>query len=135
MPKTYIVEQGDDLYTIAGKFGFRDTKKIVAANGSLDRTAEVLNPGDVVSIPDLEPGAMSAKEKQTTRFRLTTPLRSVKLPLKDDEGNAISGKDYELILGDVHLKGTTGGDGVVAAEVAWRERYASLLIDKPSSGA
>jgi hypothetical protein len=42
MPRTYVVKQGDDLYTIAGQLGFADETKIVAANSDLTRKPGIL---------------------------------------------------------------------------------------------
>jgi hypothetical protein len=129
MPKTYIVEQGDDFITIAGKFGFHSAAKIEAANPDLGRKAHLLYPGDVVTIPDVKPVAMSAKEKSRTKFKLTQPRRTIQLVQRNWAGEPIVDKKYQVFARDEYRAATTGADGLVTAEFSWRDRHATLVID------
>jgi len=132
MPRNYIVEQGDDLVGIAGRFGFADVAKIEAANPDLDRKPGVLHPGDELRIPDLTVTKLDARKECKNSFKLTSPRRKLKIPLKDGEGKPIANAKYTLgFSGEKTMPrdGTTDGNGVIEVEVSWRETALVLAVD------
>jgi hypothetical protein len=132
MPKNHTVQQGEDLFTIAGKYGFADASKIEQANASLDRKASILHPGDRLTIPDVRPKPLSAQEKSKNKFLLTSPKRTIKFPLEDTEGKPLAGAKYTIVVGGdraISLDGTTDASGMVEAELPWRETEATLVLE------
>jgi hypothetical protein len=132
MPRNYIVEQGDDLVGIAGRFGFADVAKVKAANPDLDRKPGVLHPGDKVTIPDLAVTKLDARKEYKNSFKLTSPRRKLKIPLKDGEGKPIANAKFTLgfsVENYMPREGTTDGNGVIEVEVSWRETELVLAVD------
>ncbi len=113
--KKHIVVQGEDAYTIAARYGFKDEKKLLAANRELfaSRKAEVLAPGDVLVIPDFTAKAFSAKDKSVNKFKLTRPRRLLKIPLKDHEGKPLEDVPWKIEVGNLTFQGRTDAQGII----------------------
>jgi hypothetical protein len=135
MSQIYIAEAGDDLFTIAGRFGFADEKALLSANQDLmsHRKANLLYPGDKVTIPEKKPGSYSASEKKTNTFVLKAPVRTLKLSLKDGKGAARSGCKYVLTVGADSIEGTTDASGKIEAELSWKVTTATLTLEDGAS--
>jgi hypothetical protein len=132
MPRSYVVEQGDDLIGIAGRFGFADVEKIKSANPDLGRKAEVLYPGDVVTIPDLTVTKLDGKKESKNVFKLQSPRRKLKIPLQDVDGKPMAHAKYTLAFTDEHCMprdGTTDAGGIIDVEVSWKETEVAVALE------
>ncbi len=105
MPKSHAVAAGDCIASIAQANGFADYKRIFDddANRALRQerpNPNVLSEGDVVVIPDPLPKTVTLEAGTTHEFVLAGVKTLVRLDLFDDRGEALSGWDYELTVGN-----------------------------------
>jgi N-acetylmuramoyl-L-alanine amidase len=123
MGRKHSVRQGECMARVADRFGLRDPGSIFdhPENAELKRKRKnpnVLLPGDIVDIPELEPKTVYRGTGALHRFVVRTARRHVRIALRDHGGNPVEGADYELEIGGVVLVGRTDGDGVIDADVA-----------------
>lgn len=135
MSKIHIVEQGECLSSIAGKYGFQNYRAIYehADNADFRRrrpNPNLIYPGDELVIPEAPLEVFVCKTGQLNRFVVKRPERKLHLKLRDGEGEAIAGADYELsIEGDPDpRKGQTGNEGEVEELIPFDATSAKLLI-------
>ncbi len=123
MPKQHRVKQGDSLYTIAKEEGFLNWRSIYDApeNESLRvlrPNPQVLLPGDVVVIPDVElPGTPLSLDKRTVvamRKRGVQPLRIV---LRREDGAPLAGQEYQMTFDGGNVRGKTDAKGLLREEI------------------
>jgi N-acetylmuramoyl-L-alanine amidase len=113
MPSKHVVQQGEDLFVIAARYGFRDYRTIYddAANAelrSLRPNPQVLFPGDVIAIPDREPRVEEGDTGRRHRFFVRAPQRLLRLRLRDPFGEPLVNEPYELVVDGVSV-----GSGLV----------------------
>ncbi len=115
MPKRHTIEQGACISSIALEYGFApETIWKEAANAALKdlrQDPNVLNPGDVLTIPDLRPKTESGATEQKHRFlRRGVPAKLRFRAMIDDQ--PIADEIYELhVQGQEVREGRTGADG------------------------
>lgn len=116
MSQNYNVRQGDHLFGIAAKFGFRDYRIIWddAKNAALKQKRQnphVLYPGDVVYIPDKKEKKESIVTTKVHRFRLNEEPLNLRIVLRDFDNEPIPNMDCELeVEGHVYkLKSNSKG--------------------------
>jgi peptidoglycan hydrolase-like protein with peptidoglycan-binding domain len=137
MPRDYVVEQGDDLIGIAGRFGFADTKKIEDANADLmkKRARGLLYPGDAIQVPDLTVTKLDGSAKKSNKYKLTSPTRKLKIPIQDGQGKALADEKYTMGFSDERYlprQGTTDSSGIIELEVSWKETEVVLALGERS---
>jgi N-acetylmuramoyl-L-alanine amidase len=133
MAETYIARKNDCMASIAKKFGFGDYKIIYnhPQNAELKRkrpNPNLLVEGDKVFIPDKNLGEESCATEQKHRFELKQPKTKLRLVIKDDQGNPISGKRYELKIGDKVFKGNTDGKGFFEQQIPAEATKGTLKV-------
>lgn len=134
----YVVRAGDCTASIGRQFGLPwKTIWDHPANAELKRLREdpgVLQPGDVVEVPERQRRYEQARTGTSARFVLTLPPVELRLRLQAS-GVARSGKDYVLELEDGSLReGKTDGDGCVIEQVPASARRVTVRMEIPGMG-
>jgi len=123
----------DDMVWIAQKAGRRNWKAIYdhADNDSLKKKRDdphVLQEGDEVVIPPVEPKEHDAHTNKEFVFILPTPKVYVRLRLYDTDDAPYADKRFVLTVGNDKYPGTTKPDGLVEALVSLTARTAELYL-------
>lgn len=116
----YVVKQGDCFNSIATDNGFLwETLWNHGANAELKRLRKdpsVVNPGDVVRIPDKQLKQESGATEQRHRFKKKGTPAKVKIQVKrNDEPRA--NQPYTLVIDGRTKSGTTDGQGMVEMQI------------------
>ncbi len=123
MPKQHRVKQGDSLYTIAKEEGFLNWRSIYDApeNESLRvlrPNPQVLLPGDVVVIPDVElPGTPLSLDKRTIMARRKRGVQPLRIVLRREDGAPLAGQEYQLTFDGGNVRGKTDAKGLLREEI------------------
>lgn len=130
---SYTVQQGDHLSGIAQKFGFLDFNTIWkhpnnAELRSKRQEAHVLNPGDVLYIPDKEKKTVAVPTTKTHDFKVSRKRLMLRIVLKDFDEQPVADTECELeVEGNVfHLK--SGKDGLIEAAIPVTAVKGSLKV-------
>jgi len=123
MPRNHKVAQGDCLSSIAKKYGFPDYKVIWddGANAQLKQKRQnpnILFPGDIVVILDIELKQLDKSTEQTHNFVLDAGTVKLQLIVKDDEDKPYASCRYELKIDDKKFDGTTDGSGKIVQDIS-----------------
>ena len=114
MPKTYIVERGECISSIAHRHGFFPRTIWEHPENSALRevrtSPNVLVAGDRVHIPDLDPHEAQGATDQRHRFVLRGVPAKLHVVLRDD-GEPIASAPFTAIIDGVIHTGTTTGEG------------------------
>ncbi len=128
----HTVSQGECLSSISAGYGL--PWQLIwdygpnAALKAKRKNPNVLEPGDVLSIPDKQQKTVSRSTGQTHRFVVKDTKTLVKIRLTMDD-KPRSGLPFALYANDVLLaKGTTDGDGIVSAKIAATTHQARLEV-------
>ncbi|WP_394849797.1 peptidoglycan-binding protein [Pendulispora brunnea] len=130
----YTVVQGDCLSTIARRFGFSDWRKIYDAPQNADfrqkrPNPNVIQPGDVLFVPEKTPKTVKVATGKTHRFVVRLPVVRLRLRLHGTDGKPLAGIAYTLRAGSVERKGKTKPDGLVDEEIPADATAAELAFD------
>jgi N-acetylmuramoyl-L-alanine amidase len=130
---THIVRQGEQLASIARKYGFNVWRTIYDHSQNSDfmekrPNPNVIYPGDRIAIPDKEMKLVDAETEQRHRFKRKKDDILLRIVVRQ-YGNPISNKRYELRIGEKISptidQGETNDDGLVkqriSADVQWGE--------------
>jgi N-acetylmuramoyl-L-alanine amidase len=132
MPVRHVVVQGDGISKIAEQYGLNPVSIWdLPENSELRRERpdpNVLLPGDVLVIPDKQPGAVFCATGKRHRFRrLCVPaLFELRLLAEDDSPRAAL--PYTLWVDGVAKTGVTDGMGVLRQFVPCSARHGLLRI-------
>lgn len=133
MPRQHRVRQGEDLTSIAIRYGFNpQTIWDDSANSELKRLRKnpnILMPGDIITIPDKRDREESGGTESRHSFVALGRTRTLKLELKNDEGEALANCDYRLRIDETWREGSTDGNGQLNEQIPIRARRALLIID------
>ena len=137
MTTKHTVQAGESMSTIAQKFGFSDWNTLWkdAENASLKKkrnNPNVLYPGDVVTIPEVEIKQESAATDQKHEFTCKLPKMKdvLRLQLDDENGEPMAEQDCIVTLdNETELNLTTDGEGIVEIEIPINVRSAKIEID------
>jgi N-acetylmuramoyl-L-alanine amidase len=133
MSVLYTVKRGDCLSSIAAAHGFVRWQTIYEheQNAGL-RTRRpnpnVIHPGDQIFIPDLTPRKAPRPTGGTHFFKLKRKATRLRVVLRDDEGDPLSGKSYELQVVGRTFAGVTPASGLIEHPIDARERRAVLRV-------
>src|SRR5689334_19638677 len=103
MPFNHTVEKGDCMTSIAAKYGFGKYETIYndSANSQFktdNPNPNQLKPGGIVVIPDRKEKKFSKGTDSSHKFKVKVPKAKLKLELKDEQGNALANKKYQLTI-------------------------------------
>jgi len=132
MPVKHQVRKGDDISSIAAKHGFTiDTLWNDPANKDLKdkrKDPDVLNPGDIVIVPDKRQKEETIQTEQRHRFRKKGTTARLKIQLMDDNTPKANAK-YTLQVDGHFIEGTTNGDGFVDESIQANAKQGWLLCE------
>ena len=132
--KKHIVKQGDCISNIAYQHGhFPDTIWNDSKNSDLRQKRKdpnVLLPGDVVYIRDIEAKEESCASEQRHRFKRKGIPEILKLRFLDAEDKPRKGLPYTLHIEGLEIKGTTDGDGRLEEPIPPDAKNATLTLGK-----
>jgi len=129
----YTVKQGDCLSSIAKRHGFARWRTIYdhPKNEAFRKkrpNPNVIQPGDHLHIPDKELKEVEVPATNHHKFRLKKSPCRVRLHLRDDEGQALAKKTFEIVVAGKARRGTTDDDGLVDERVPSGEHAALLRL-------
>lgn len=118
----YQVQQGDCLSSITQANGFADYRTIYQRPENADfrrkrPNPNIICPGDVLFIPDLEIKDVSKATDQRHVFEVKKPQVKLRLCLKDDLHQPYENTKYHLRVGVNEWDGSTDGAGMVEKEI------------------
>ncbi len=133
MAGNYTVRQGDHLCRIAKAFGFSDYRTLWNHPNNADlkqarQNPNVLFPGDILFIPDHEPGIKSGGTDQRHVFKLNMPVLKLRLILEDLYEKPIARAPCLLVLGSDSRHLTTDGNGRIEQDISPDADDATLVI-------
>ncbi len=122
MAQNYTVRQGDHIFSIAAKFGFKDYRIIWddANNAALKQkrgNPHVLYPGDVVHIPDKREKKEAIATTKVHRFQVNEEPLKLRLVLRDFDDEPIPNMDCELEVEGQVSKLKTNSKGMIEKEI------------------
>jgi N-acetylmuramoyl-L-alanine amidase len=120
--KRHVVRQGECLASIARRHGASEAMRVYQdpANAGLRKlrpNPHVLNPGDVVAVPQAKPKTVDCQTRQTHQFVVTLPKRKLRMKLRDPSGEPLPNTPYRIVAGSLELEGKTDGSGVMEKEI------------------
>lgn len=118
----YSVRQGDCLSSIAKTYGFADYQTIYQRPENAEfrqkrPNPNIIFPGDVLFIPDLETKHVTKATDQHHVFRTKRPVVKLRLCLKDDLLQPYKSTKYHLRVDHQHWDGSTNGNGMVEKQI------------------
>ena len=132
MPQ-HEVQQGECLSSIGARYGFApDTLWSLSENAALKQRRQdpnVLEPGDVVFVPELRPKREQAGTEQKHRFRKKSGSAVLRLQLLDPDDRPRANLTYTLAVEGRLITGRTDGQGMVEQPIDSHARSASLIIE------
>jgi hypothetical protein len=133
MMTTHVTRPGECFATIARDHGYAEKDLYGHPDNAelkkLRPNAHMLNPGDVVSLPDKGPlRRVTAQVEMKNRFVVKLPTRELKVRLLDSKGKPIANETYAITIGDDLRSGQTDGDGYVVQTFQRRARVATIRI-------
>lgn len=133
MATYHTVRQGECLHSIAKKYGFADYRVIYDhpnnAEFKLKRPdPSILNPGDVIFIPDKQQKQVSRGTEQQHRFQVRTPKVKFRLRLLLNN-QPRAGLVYELCIDKREtLRGRTDADGWIEQDIPVDAQQGKLIV-------
>ena len=128
----YVVRQGDSTVSIAYRHGFFwETIWNHANNAQLRQQRDnpnVLNPGDVVFVPEKQQEEVFGASDQKHRFRRKGVPEKLRIRLLDEHDEPREGVSYTLEIDGDLLTGTTDADGMIEHGIPPNARGGRLLI-------
>lgn len=122
MEREHTVKLGECLTSLAAHYGFSDFAVIWShpRNARLRQTRHnpnVLNPGDVVFIPEHTHKPLSRATGQSHQFVMKRATAMLKILLQDRDGMPLSAARYTLEVAGQTRTGATAADGLLQEEV------------------
>ncbi len=128
-----VVEPGETLVSIAEETGhFWQTIWDDPANADLKAArghANILLPGDRITIPKLRPKTVSCATGQVHRFRRRGVPTQVLFRVQAADGTPFPSRPYTLVVGSHTYAGSTDGDGRIEHFVVPSSRTGELTVD------
>ena len=130
----HVVQKGECLSLIAWSYGFTKWETVYEAPENEDfrrlrPNPNVIYPGDVLVIPDLEPHDEPCDTEQRHRFRLLGSKWMLRIRMLDERGKPLANRPFRLsIPGQPALNSKTTDDGLLEAEVPSDAKSATLVF-------
>lgn len=126
----YTVRQGDCISSIAEEHGFF-WQTLWDSNPDLQKQRSdpnVLLPGDIIIIPELQTKQQTVATESRTRFKKLGVPAQIKLVVEDN-GVPIANKDYVFVVdGSIH-EGKTDDSGLLVQPISPKAKEATLEIN------
>jgi len=133
MPVEHKVKQGECISSIAYKYGFfPDTLQQDAGNSdlkSLRVDCDIMNPGDVIHVPDKTPRIEEVPTDQRQTFLRKGIPAYLKLQLLDGEQQPCSNVDFTLSFSDKTISDSTDIDGYIDKPIPPDTQAVKLTMD------
>jgi len=138
MSGSYTVKQGDHLSSIAKSFGFSDYNTIGNDPNNADLKTlrvnpNVLNPGDVLFIPEHESRIEQKGTEVRHKFVAHRPPLKLKLVLEDLFEMPIANAKCDLLLDSDTFHLTSDDDGKIEQEIKPETKGGMLVINDPQT--
>src|SRR4051812_28843921 len=123
MSTQHTVKPGECLSSIARTYGFDDWKLIYndAANAAFKQNhpnPNIIYAGELLTIPDLDPGGKKGATDKKHSFQLKQDETLLRIIVQDIEDRAFAGKTFKLTATPLApITGKTGGDGLIETEI------------------
>lgn len=137
--RAYIIGRGEDLQSIAARLGF-DPNEVWNADDNrelreLRNSPQVLAPGDVLYVPDVEQEELMVTAKTTNEYTADIDYLNVGLKLGVGDGEARADEPYEIYGLSETLTGSADGDGCINVEVPAHVRQLYVYFPEQETGA
>ena len=134
MPKRpHVIRQGEYVTQLAHRLGVPpDELWSSAENDELRQRRsdrDMLQPGDVIQVPDREERRVEIHAGATNRYRARVPKVPVRVVLRDGAGRPLTGLHYAVRGGGRSIEGTTDGEGAVSFTVPVVVRQVTLEVE------
>lgn len=118
----YTIEEGDCLSSLAREHGFKSYHRIYEHPKNADLRKKrpnpnLLYPGDVLFIPDLEQKHQSGATDTRHSFRLVRPNVKLRMKLLDKLGRPYKYKKYRVDVAGKQFFGHTSAKGLVEEQI------------------
>jgi hypothetical protein len=118
----HTVEQGDSLYSIAAKYRLPSWESLRdhPPNAELCQHRphpQILQPGDVVEIPDATAGFAVALDRRTEFRQRPRDVQPLRLTLEHLDGTPMAALDFTLEHSGGTITGQTDGSGALEVEL------------------
>ena len=129
----HTVKSGEHLPAIAERFGFSthtpiwdhpDNAELRAARG----TAEILAPGDRLTLPERVVKSLDAATGQRHVFVVQREPLELRVTLRDLAGNPQGGVQVEVTTGEGAKTVSTGGEGTIVVPIRRSEQNATVAV-------
>jgi hypothetical protein len=129
----HTVVQGDHLSAIAEKYGFRLVSTIWdhpknAALKAKRKNPNILLPGDVLFIPEIQVKAASGGTTAIHKFKAAKEKLKLKLLLLDVNDKPRGGLECGLTIENAATTEKTGGDGSILKEIPKNAQVGRLVL-------
>lgn len=130
----HVVEQGQHLAWIADRYGFSNHDALWSHPDNAElkarrKTAEILAPGDEVTIPERREKEASCASGRLHRFTVRTDQLELRLRVRDLAGRPRAGEACTLTTGAEEAPLSTDDDGVVVKRIVRNQSRATLTVD------
>ncbi len=136
MPRAHVVRVGEDIGSIAAAYGFFPSTLWEHPNNDELRgrrgNGYVLQPGDVVAVPELERQSMTVQTNMCHRFRRKGVPERFKVQLAQ-EGIARADVPFTLIVDGQTFEGTTDAEGRIDIWIPPDARTGKLVLGPDES--
>ena len=137
MPANHTIQSGDCLSSVALQHGFfAPTIWNDGANAALKERRpdmNILQPGDVVVIPDKRLKEVAKPAKKRHRFRRRGVPAMLRLCLHESDGQPMANIPYRLDIDGRLSQGRTDGDGVLQQAIPPDARAGTLYLGEPGA--
>ena len=130
------MNQGEGIKKIAQEYGFACWETIWddgdnAALRDLRKNPGILQPGDIVIIPDSKTKQETAATEARHKFVYKVPCmtETLKLKLLDIDDTPIANKPFLLVVDGKEFEGSTDGDGMLEQEIPVKAKEGKIEID------
>ena len=137
--RAYIVGRGEDLQSIAARLGF-DPEEVWNASENqglreLRDNPQVLAPGDVLYVPDVEETELALRAKTTNEYTADIEYVEVNLARSAGGGEARANEPYEVHGLREVVRGNADGEGRIPLEVPAHVRTLHVYFPEQRSSA